>query len=67
MSLAVDSWRMIHSQRNHGALRNLSSTLLALLAIGQNPYVGTTGHNPYLSSSRRLYSKIYAGAYIFTA
>ena len=62
MSLAVDSWRKILSQRTHGTVRNLSSTLLALLATGQNPYVVVTGHNPYLLSSRRLYS-----AYIFTA
>ena len=58
----LDSWRSIHSQRTLGTLRNLSSTLLALLATGQNPYVVPTGHNPYLLSSRRLYS-----AYIFTA
>ena len=62
MSLAVDSWRKILSQRTHGTVRNLSSTLLALLATGQNPYVVVTGHNPYLLRSRRLYS-----AYIVTA
>ena len=63
----LDSWRSIHLQRTHGTLRNLSATLLALLATGQNQYVVATGHNPYLPSSPPLYSKIYAGEYIFTA